>query len=124
MSFFPYFVCALLGVDSLRGGLAVGNRISETDFFDILTIQNDQISNVKHVLAPLYVFCIGTQGALSLEHGAPSCPRCRSLGWGIIQCCRAGHEGHNDPSAGPRCRGSRPRSRQAARCSFPRTGAQ
>ena len=28
MSFFPYFVCALLGVDSLRGGLAEGNRIS------------------------------------------------------------------------------------------------
>ena len=27
MSFFPYFVCALLGVDSLRGGLAEGNRI-------------------------------------------------------------------------------------------------
>ena len=28
----------------------------ETDFFDITTIQNDQISYVKHVLAPLYVF--------------------------------------------------------------------
>ena len=27
MPFFPYFVCALLGVDSLRGGLAEGNRI-------------------------------------------------------------------------------------------------
>ena len=27
MSFFPYFVWALLGVDSLRGGLAEGNRI-------------------------------------------------------------------------------------------------
>ena len=27
MSFFPYFVCALLGVDFLRGGLAEGNRI-------------------------------------------------------------------------------------------------
>ena len=27
MSFFPYFMCALLGVDSLRGGLAEGNRI-------------------------------------------------------------------------------------------------
>ena len=26
---------------------------SETDFFDTLTIQNDQISYVKHVLAPL-----------------------------------------------------------------------
>ena len=31
-------------------------EIFETDFFDILTIQNDQISYVKHVLAPLYVF--------------------------------------------------------------------
>ena len=39
-------------------------EISETDFFDTLTIQNDQISYVKHVLAPLYVFftpfgCVG-----------------------------------------------------------------
>ena len=31
-------------------------EISETDLFDIMTIQNDQISDVKHVLAPLYVF--------------------------------------------------------------------
>ena len=31
-------------------------EISETDFFDTLTIQIDQISYVKHVLAPLYVF--------------------------------------------------------------------
>ena len=30
--------------------------ISKTDFFDTLTIQNDQMSYVKHVLAPLYVF--------------------------------------------------------------------
>ena len=45
----------------------------------------------------------GTQGALSLEHGAPSCPRCKSRGWGISRCCRAGHEEHTDPSAGPRC---------------------
>ena len=29
MWFFPYFVCALLGVDSLRGALAEGNRIAE-----------------------------------------------------------------------------------------------
>ena len=55
MSCFPYFVCALLGVDSLRGGLAEGNRISETDFFHILTIHNDQISYANHVLDPLYV---------------------------------------------------------------------
>ena len=31
-------------------------EIFESDFFDTLTIQNDQISYVKHVLAPLYVF--------------------------------------------------------------------
>ena len=31
-------------------------EISETDFFHTLTIQNDQISYVKHVLAPLHVF--------------------------------------------------------------------
>ena len=29
---------------------------SETDFFDTLTIQNDQISYVKHVPSPFYVF--------------------------------------------------------------------
>ena len=31
-------------------------EISKTDFFNTLTIQNDEISYVKHVLAPLYVF--------------------------------------------------------------------
>ena len=31
-------------------------EISGTDFFDILSIQNDQISYVKHVLDPLHVF--------------------------------------------------------------------
>ena len=31
-------------------------ELSETDFFHTLTIQNDQISYMKHVLAPLYVF--------------------------------------------------------------------
>ena len=31
-------------------------EISETGFFNTLTIQSDQISYVKHVLAPLYVF--------------------------------------------------------------------
>ena len=31
-------------------------EFSETDFFHTLTIQNDQISYVKHVLAPLHVF--------------------------------------------------------------------
>ena len=45
----------------------------------------------------------GTQGALCLEHGAPSCARCRSLGWGISRCCRAGHEGHAGSSGGSGC---------------------
>ena len=31
-------------------------EISKTDFFDTMTIHNDQISDIKHVLAPLYVF--------------------------------------------------------------------
>ena len=31
------------------------SNFSETDFFAIVTIQNDQIFYVKHVLAPLYV---------------------------------------------------------------------
>ena len=31
-------------------------EISETDFFYILTIQNDQTSNVNHALDPLHVF--------------------------------------------------------------------
>ena len=31
-------------------------ELSETDFVDTLTIQNHQISYVKHVLAPLYAF--------------------------------------------------------------------
>ena len=51
----------------------------------------------------------GTQGALGLEHGAPSCARCRSLGWGISRCCRAGHEGHTGSSAGPSCPRAPPR---------------
>ena len=34
MSFFPYFVCALLGVESLRGGLAEGNRITSQRLLD------------------------------------------------------------------------------------------
>ena len=56
MSLFPYFVCALLGVDSLRGGLAEGNRIFETCFFDTVTTQNDHPRYVKHVLGRIYVF--------------------------------------------------------------------
>ena len=67
MCFSPY-----LGVWGGEGGLprGVGHNlllqfsslgsskmeIVKTDFFDILTIQKDQISYVKRVLAPLYVF--------------------------------------------------------------------
>ena len=55
-------------------------EISETDFLDILTIQNDQISYVKHVLAPLYVFftlfgCGGGAGGLP-----------RGLGHNLLLC--------------------------------------
>ena len=45
----------------------------------------------------------GTQGALCLVHGAPSCARCRSLGWGISRCCRASHTGHAGPSGSSSC---------------------
>ena len=45
----------------------------------------------------------GTPGALCMEHGAPSCAQYKSLGWGISRYCRAGHEGHNSPLAGPVC---------------------
>ena len=34
MSLFPYFVCALLGVDSLRGGLAERNTITSQRLLD------------------------------------------------------------------------------------------
>ena len=66
MCFSPY-----LGVGRGGGGLPRGlghnllmlfsslgsskMEISKTDFFDILTIQTDQISYIKHV-SPLYVF--------------------------------------------------------------------
>ena len=48
-------------------------EISETDFFDTLTIQNDQISHVKRVLAPLYAFftlfgCWGWGGSQGSRH--------------------------------------------------------
>ena len=38
MSFFPYFVCVLLGVDSLRGGLAEGNRIALPKAIELLFV--------------------------------------------------------------------------------------
>ena len=72
--FWPLFMCfaPYLGVGGGGGGLPRGPghnllmqfsslgsskmEISKTDLFDTLTIQNDQISYIKHVLAPLYVF--------------------------------------------------------------------
>ena len=83
--FIPYFGCVLLGIDSVRGGLAEGNRIAvcrwfnglwcehklpeqfstlyrskmenfAKHFLDIVTTYNDEICYVKHVLAPFYVF--------------------------------------------------------------------
>ena len=52
-------------------------EISETDFFDTLTIQKDEISYVKHVLAPLYVFftlsgCWGGGGAPKGSRAQPA----------------------------------------------------
>ena len=53
-------------------------EISETDLFDTLTIQNNQISDVKHVLAPLYVFVtlFGCRGG-----------GCSPRGWGTTCLC-------------------------------------
>ena len=53
-------------------------EISETDFFDIMTIQNDQIFYVKHVLDPLHVFftlfgCGGGGGGRDLGHTTCLC---------------------------------------------------
>ena len=47
-----------LGHNLLRQFFSLGSskvEISETDFFDILTTQNDQISYVKHVFDPIHV---------------------------------------------------------------------
>ena len=56
-------------------------EISETDFFDIMTIQNDQISYVKHVLPPLYVFftlfgCVYVGGGGGAPKGSRAQPTC------------------------------------------------
>ena len=40
----------------LSSPISLKMDISEPDFFDIVTIQNDQTSYVKHVLAPFHVF--------------------------------------------------------------------
>ena len=51
----------------------------------------------------------GTQGALCLEHGAPSCAKGISLCWGISRRCPAGHEGHANLAASPHCPRAPPR---------------
>ena len=51
----------------------------------------------------------GTQGALCLAHGALSCARCSSLGWGISRCCRSGHVGHRGSLGGLSCPVAPPR---------------
>ena len=77
--FFTLFGCGGGGGGGTRGSRAhnlltqfsgLGSskwKFSETDFFDTLTIQNDQISYVKHVLDPVHVFftlfgCVGVWG--------------------------------------------------------------
>ena len=52
---------------SLLASAAQKRLFPKLNFFNILTIQNDQISYVKHVLAPLYLFftllgCFGVRG--------------------------------------------------------------
>ena len=87
MRFSPY-----LGVGG-RGGLprGLGHNLlmqffrlgsskmenSKTDFVDILTIQNDQISYAKHVVAPLYAFftlfgCLGGGRAPKRSRAQPT----------------------------------------------------
>ena len=61
-------------------------EFSKTDFFDTLTIQNDQISYVKHVLAHLYVFFTlfgcwgGAQKRLSLSPVRGALPKAIEFG--------------------------------------------
>ena len=68
----------LLAVDSLRGGLAEGNRIFAKHFLDVVTTYNDEICYVKHVLAAFYVFftlfgCFGGGGGLPRGLGHTTC---------------------------------------------------
>ena len=48
----PYFGCVLLGVDSLRGGLAKGNRIFQIRFFFEVLCRRQQ--NLWFFHNPLY----------------------------------------------------------------------
>ena len=66
-----------LAVESLRGGLAEGNRILQNIFLIIVTTYNDEICYVKHVLAPFYVFftlfgCWGGGGAPKGSRAPPT----------------------------------------------------
>ena len=73
-------------------------EISATDFFDILTIQTDQISYVKHDLAPLYVFCT-VFGCVCGGGGLP-----RGLGHNLLmQFSSLGSSGMVVPLPSSRC---------------------
>ena len=88
--FYPIWVCGGVGLGTKESrahnllmqfsGLGSSKmEFSEPDFFDTLTIQNDQISYVKHVLDPLHVFftlfgCVGGGGVpRGLGHTTCSC---------------------------------------------------
>ena len=73
-------------------------EISETDFFDTLTIQNDQISYVKHVLAPLYVFFRGRAPPRGTTPSRRGGPQPLTLGSATISPCpKQARRGHNKP---------------------------
>ena len=88
-------------------------ELPKTDFFDILTIQNGQISYVKHVLAPLYVFfMVGPVRSPAATAGAgnaiaPGSPARMAVGAGV--CPRPGQLGGGPALAG------RPRGRHMGR---------
>ena len=54
MLFSPYFVCALLGVGSLRGGLAEGNRITSQRLLD--QSQAGVYRGKRHIPPPFWAF--------------------------------------------------------------------
>ena len=120
--FWPLFMCFSPYLGVLGGGGTKGSRahnllmqfsgldsskmeISETDFFDTLTIQNDQISYVKHVLAPPYVFLTlfgcwggftkGSRAQLAYEVFAPLAPLPSS------RCLAEGNRISNPPAINP-----------------------
>ena len=63
-------------------------EISETDFFDTLTIQNDQISYVKHVLDPVHV-------VFKVLCGAPT-RGCTVITEPHLCCSLCSHSAHGD----------------------------